>query len=101
MIRRPPRSTLFPYTTLFRSSFGVVMLEPSLSHTFYGQTRPISKEFLPEALAISGHTRDQHLSFHDPTIVMQQFRDWLAQTSSGRPIFVSDNVAFGWPWVNY
>src|SRR2546426_7665800 len=23
MIRRPPRSTLFPYTTLFRSSFGV------------------------------------------------------------------------------
>src|SRR3712207_8751568 len=23
MIRRPPRSTLFPYTTLFRSSMGV------------------------------------------------------------------------------
>src|SRR2546430_11071129 len=25
MIRRPPRSTLFPYTTLFRSSFGPVI----------------------------------------------------------------------------
>src|SRR5258708_31785864 len=24
MIRRPPRSTLFPYTTLFRSPFGVL-----------------------------------------------------------------------------
>src|SRR3712207_8025897 len=24
MIRRPPRSTLFPYTTLFRSAWGVV-----------------------------------------------------------------------------
>src|SRR2546429_6793854 len=24
MIRRPPRSTLFPYTTLFRSLFGIV-----------------------------------------------------------------------------
>src|SRR2546425_9768666 len=24
MIRRPPRSTLFPYTTLFRSNFSVV-----------------------------------------------------------------------------
>src|SRR5256885_3013139 len=24
MIRRPPRSTLFPYTTLFRSKFGIV-----------------------------------------------------------------------------
>src|SRR5437016_8032713 len=26
MIRRPPRSTLFPYTTLFRSSFVHVLL---------------------------------------------------------------------------
>src|SRR3989442_10624675 len=25
MIRRPPRSTLFPYTTLFRSSSGVLL----------------------------------------------------------------------------
>src|SRR2546430_8920982 len=25
MIRRPPRSTLFPYTTLFRSDFGGMM----------------------------------------------------------------------------
>src|SRR5438876_1385080 len=24
MLRRPPRSTLFPYTTLFRSFFGIV-----------------------------------------------------------------------------
>src|SRR2546430_10820758 len=26
MIRRPPRSTLFPYTTLFRSSFGAIAI---------------------------------------------------------------------------
>src|SRR3712207_7903596 len=26
MIRRPPRSTLFPYTTLFRSGFGPELL---------------------------------------------------------------------------
>src|SRR2546430_15471815 len=30
MIRRPPRSTLFPYTTLFRSG-AVVILGPGLS----------------------------------------------------------------------
>src|SRR5256885_10760153 len=33
MIRRPPRSTLFPYTTLFRSNFttfGSVPLPPSM-----------------------------------------------------------------------
>src|SRR2546426_3054154 len=27
MIRRPPRSTLFPYTTLFRSGAAVLLLE--------------------------------------------------------------------------
>src|SRR3712207_8839254 len=27
MIRRPPRSTLFPYTTLFRSKYGKAALE--------------------------------------------------------------------------
>src|SRR3712207_7192560 len=31
MIRRPPRSTLFPYTTLFRSCFGVA---PALGQAF-------------------------------------------------------------------
>src|SRR3712207_8747327 len=31
MIRRPPRSTLFPYTTLFRSSGGARMQEGVLS----------------------------------------------------------------------
>src|SRR2546428_3128257 len=31
MIRRPPRSTLFPYTTLFRSGLGVAMAVPSAS----------------------------------------------------------------------
>src|SRR2546427_7030566 len=29
MIRRPPRSTLFPYTTLFRSPDGKVLLVPA------------------------------------------------------------------------
>src|SRR5688572_33093963 len=33
MIRRPPRSTLFPYTTLFRSVFSKVDIErPFLTH---------------------------------------------------------------------
>src|SRR3712207_8211203 len=32
MIRRPPRSTLFPYTTLFRSVLaGVVLLQPGVA----------------------------------------------------------------------
>src|SRR2546430_11641195 len=32
MIRRPPRSTLFPYTTLFRSPIGLAMSEKVKFH---------------------------------------------------------------------
>src|SRR5258707_2345493 len=31
MIRRPPRSTLFPYTTLFRSTLGGLNTSPALN----------------------------------------------------------------------
>src|SRR2546422_7784319 len=34
MIRRPPRSTLFPYTTLFRSTFTVGASGTSLAYTW-------------------------------------------------------------------
>src|SRR3712207_9038785 len=36
MIRRPPRSTLFPYTTLFRSEADLLFASPSLAHPFGG-----------------------------------------------------------------
>src|SRR3712207_9381922 len=37
MIRRPPRSTLFPYTTLFRSDGrGVEIIDPGLHNTDAG-----------------------------------------------------------------
>src|SRR2546425_2877168 len=42
MIRRPPRSTLFPYTTLFRSVFTYLHLH--LSHC------PFSRRSYPERL---------------------------------------------------
>src|SRR2546428_7538588 len=32
MIRRPPRSTLFPYTTLFRSETGTSAQRPAVEH---------------------------------------------------------------------
>src|SRR2546430_13294300 len=39
MIRRPPRSTLFPYTTLFRSqSIGAVAIDPQASKTIWAGT---------------------------------------------------------------
>src|SRR2546425_8024535 len=38
MIRRPPRSTLFPYTTLFRS-YGPICLQP-FTYESFSATRP-------------------------------------------------------------
>ena len=82
-------------------SFGAIVVEPSLAKTFYGQIKPISSEFIADALAVSGHSRAEHESFDDPRDVMLRFKQWLEQNSAGRPIFVSDNVAFDWQWINY
>lgn len=70
--------------------------------TFYGETKPISKLWIPEALSVSGFSREEHLSFKDPTHVMLDFKDWVSQTNTeGRPIFMSDNLAFDWQWINW
>src|SRR2546430_8994410 len=40
MIRRPPRSTLFPYTTLFRSAVTAVSVWPAIRHARLLRSRP-------------------------------------------------------------
>src|SRR5256885_11017970 len=44
MIRRPPRSTLFPYTTLFRSGWGreVFGFAVALQNLLWGITQPFT-----------------------------------------------------------
>ena len=32
---------------------------------------------------------------------MEAFAAWLDQHSKGRPVFVSDNLAFDWQFINY
>src|SRR2546422_7390185 len=53
MIRRPPRSTLFPYTTLFRSSFNVKSLfSKALPRTL--ECVSVTASFLVASLLDSG-----------------------------------------------
>jgi len=78
-----------------------VRFDDRLDRSFYGKTRPISDRFVPEALAVSGFSREQHQGFDDPKEVMEKFSAWLAQHTKGRPVFVSDNVAFDWQFINY
>src|SRR2546422_5974800 len=52
MIRRPPRSTLFPYTTLFRSVLVVKLDNPHKGSYFAAQTAaPVTRSMLEQALA--------------------------------------------------
>lgn len=82
--------------------FGAVKVEPDPSVTFYAKTKPISEEWQPEALAISGFSREQHLTFGDPKEQMTKFKDWIERTNGhGRPIFMSDNLAYDWQWINF
>jgi hypothetical protein len=80
-------------------SFGAVLVNESLDQTFYGQLRPISEKFIPEALAVSGHTREETLSFENPGIVMESFKAWIKLHSNDQPIFISDNNGFDWMFV--
>jgi hypothetical protein len=38
--------------------FGAIIVEPELNRSFYGKLKPISDKFIPEALAVSGFTRE-------------------------------------------
>ena len=81
--------------------FGAIIVEPSLSKTFYGQTRPISPLYQPDALAISGFSREQHEKFDDPVKVMYDFSEWIKANSKGHPIMISDNIAYDWMFINF
>ena len=81
--------------------FGAVVVEPSLSKTFYGKTAPISNNWEPEALSSSGFSRTEHVSFNNPQEVMKSFYDWVIHNSKGRPIFISDNLAYDWSFINW
>src|SRR2546427_7331322 len=50
MIRRPPRSTLFPYTTLFRSVYGPPGTERRVRSLFGALYERIASEPLPFAV---------------------------------------------------
>ena len=91
-------------------SFGAVLIKDGdIFDTFYGQTRPLEgADWIPDALAVSGHSRDEHLSFDDPAEVMRAFYEWIVNHTgyekgkrNTRPLFFSDNNGFDWSFINY
>src|SRR2546426_2596079 len=72
MIRRPPRSTLFPYTTLFRSRTALVEqaranqisanLWPYLSRPLSGDQAHVQDSVLTENLSVLAGRSEEHTS---------------------------------------
>lgn len=81
--------------------FGAVVVEPTLSKTFYGKTRPISDIWVPDALAISGFSREEHETFDEPEKVMKDFAEWINEVSVNKPILISDNNGYDFAFINY
>src|ERR1043166_857125 len=82
-------------------ALGAIVVEPSLERTFYGRLKPVSERWDPEALAVSGFTREQTLALGSPGKIMQEFGDWIGQVGGSRPFFISDNNGFDWQFVNW
>jgi len=80
---------------------GAVVVDESLDKRFYGQLKPISEQWIPESLKISGFSRNQTQQFDDPKEVMEKFSAWIEVSCAGTPLFISDNNGFDWQFVNY
>ena len=80
---------------------GAVVVDESLDKRFYGQLKPISEQWIPESLKISGFSRNQTQHFDDPKEVMEKFSAWIEVSCAGTPLFISDNNGFDWQFVNY
>ena len=80
---------------------GAIVVEPGLSRSFYARLRPISAQWQPDALRVSGFTREQTLEFDEPKHSMCGFADWLASLGSRRLVFISDNNGYDWQFVNW
>lgn len=70
-------------------------------HTFYRELRPISEEFVPEALAVSGLDRER-LSREgaEPDVAMAEFTDWVREVSAGaQPVMCGYPAPYDWMFL--
>jgi hypothetical protein len=82
-------------------SFGAVILNENLDTAFYGQLKPISENWIPDALAVSGFSREETMKFDEAKSVMVSFSQWLDKNCSSMPQFFSDNNGFDWQFINW
>lgn len=88
-----------PYSMV---SIGSVIVRNGLKERFYSEIKPISEEWVPDALSVSGFTREETLNFpHEAEQVMIRLESWVKRNTVGRPMFIADNNGFDWMFVNW
>src|SRR3989454_5099918 len=92
MIRRPPRSTLFPYTTLFRSALlalGWLAAPLVLRHVAFFQVRQIEllgvRNLAPDAVIAALRLPDEASVFSDTRMLADRVRG-LAGVADARVV---------------
>src|SRR2546425_10780762 len=80
MIRRPPRSTLFPYTTLFRSTPPLWFMEGMAEYLSIGPIDPHTAMWLRDA-SLEGHLPTIEQLTYDPRIFPYRFGHALDRKS--------------------
>lgn len=82
--------------------FGAVIVKDNLQETFYSDIiKPETKDYEPDALAVSGVSRENQLKGKGPFEVMFLFNNWINKYSKGMPILISDNNGYDASWINW
>src|SRR3712207_9239984 len=102
MIRRPPRSTLFPYTTLFRSSTWLFLLQaflsshkPNISYLF--QHEYCLFFLLRKKPVVNPHENNLVLANHSSTFPLEYLSQYHNHNCKRKHCFASEffqNVLF-------
>ncbi|MGW0941381.1 3'-5' exonuclease [Streptomyces sp. NPDC002623] len=69
--------------------------------TFYRELRPISAEFVPEALAVSGLDRERlAVEGIEPALALAQFTRWVREVSGdAQPVMCAYPASFDWTFL--
>src|SRR5438552_11671807 len=84
MIRRPPRSTLFPYTTLFRSRLRIDRASGACAARVHSAL-PHQRDWLPELLRSEEHTSELQSPDHLVCRLLLEKKKNTVSTATNRP----------------